>query len=270
MVVTPKSENKSAGFNESQITARLYGEPGMMDLITGKAELSDIAKRAGTSILRKITGKVTRSVRGVLGRYLGTWGETAFDYVSNRTKYVYVRNVVQRILEGKPPERNIYEIPYQGGNIAWFIGRDVYIPAVSEIPKIYGEKYDIMLKASGMDKDDFNKSQRDYILMHELVDSWFTERYGKIDPRDGIRKLNQEQHGEMEALLNEALAELHKKGYKNALNVYRASHIMHSARSQNDPFKNLTRKYLIAGEHAKRSVGDAIDMQLYRGMRLAA
>jgi hypothetical protein len=216
--------------------AGLYSDP-VGDILSGNVSIADIAGRVGGAVLRKAVNMAERGMRSRLGRY----GGAAFDYVSGRMDYAVIRNYVANVLEGRPTGRVIHEVGYgelPDGNIGMFEGRDVYVPKVSEIPDVYGEKYRDALKMSGLGESYFNKAQRDYVLTHELVESWAAEKYGETDYRDRKVKLSPERHAEMEALMHRALAEF------GAMDIYRAGRIMHASRDGSDQFKRLTGRYM--------------------------
>lgn len=210
-------------------------------LFSGDLNVNEMLKGAGKYMTEMVEEGVKGTVNGFLEDSLGDYGTKAFSYVSDRAKYLYIKNMVGNVLKGGyTRNRRVNEVPLEELQVKDAIGmhynEDIYIPLVEDVPKIFGNQYKVMVKLSGKGQEEFNKDVQNYILAHELVESWYMEKYG-------LQAMDEEEHGKMEAMVLRAYREFSEEGYDYADRLHTAALNVHGLRGGNDTFRSLTEKY---------------------------
>lgn len=214
--------------DEIRQSRRLFGEPSVVDLATGKAkvdvgsgwkQLLNLGKRKAKDKAIKALDYVTK------GR-----GQDTYDGFSDRfyqwkygERYQFVKDITLRTLMGDYCGMKKERVPY------------AELESRGRLAEHEGDTFRVPIGVS--------KATELYMTAHEVVENQYMRKYRKRD-RKGLPA---EMEGEYEAILLSALRSLaRERNYEaagEAGEAYNAALEIHRARGRNDRFLKLTKKY---------------------------
>ncbi len=158
--------------------------------------------------------------------------------------YDFIKNVVEETLVNGP-RYPIEESSDLGRNLGQHGPNGMYVIETSLIPeKIFGNKYGKVLKRLGKSSEELNQDVQNYIKLHEVTEKAYMDKYG-------ITRLNDKDHGKLEAYILKSLETFPLEGY-DTTGILEAAVAVHGMRNKNDKFLKMTKKYM-------KNLGDWID-----------